>query len=103
VAPGHDSAPNQFLVAPDAVHVGGIEEGNAAIDRVMNGGDGFGVVGLAIELGHAHAAEALRGHDERTLAQTPIVHMNIVGQTAVRLLPEVNVSSFGRLTGPRYN
>jgi hypothetical protein len=57
---------DHFLVAPDAVHVGSVEEGGTAVDRVMNRGDGFGVIRLAIELGHAHAAESLGGHDQRT-------------------------------------
>src|SRR5205814_7452529 len=41
VAAVADRLADQLLVPADAVHVGGVEEGHAAVDRMMDGGDRF--------------------------------------------------------------
>jgi hypothetical protein len=62
VAPVGDGAAHQLLVMADAVHVGGVEEGHAELDGAVDRGDGLALVAAAIELRHAHAAEAEGGH-----------------------------------------
>ena len=49
---------DEDLVRVRAVNVGGVEERDTERDGAMDGGDGFGLVGLPVELGHAHASEA---------------------------------------------
>src|SRR4029079_1860204 len=53
-----DRAPDQFLVPADAVHVGRVEEGHAALDRVVDGRDRFRFAAAGVEFAHADAAEA---------------------------------------------
>ena len=54
--------PTSSSFLPDAVHVGGVEEGDAAIERVVDGRDRFLLAAAAVELAHAHAAEADGGN-----------------------------------------
>jgi len=61
VATPSQSRPEQALVRPRAVHVGGVEEVHALVEGVVDERRGRRVVGAAIELGHAHAAEANGG------------------------------------------
>src|SRR5581483_3552899 len=68
----------QDLILERAVHVGGIEEIDAAVEREVNGGDGFGIVGRAIELRHAHASETQARDFQAETAQGNLVHTNIV-------------------------
>src|SRR5207244_2790253 len=58
VAPAADGAPAQLVVGVGAVHVGGVEEGDAEVERAVDGGDRLAVVVRAVELRHPHAAEA---------------------------------------------
>ena len=44
VAALRDSQAHQFFVRAAAVHVGGVEHGDPAVDGVMNRGDGFWIV-----------------------------------------------------------
>jgi hypothetical protein len=53
-----DGPADQQLIGKRAVHVGGVQEGAAKVDAAVDGGDGLGFVGGAVELGHAHATEA---------------------------------------------
>ena len=64
VAPALDGLADQDLVGVRAVDVGGVEQRDAEIEGAMDRGDAFGLVGRAVELGHAHAAEAEGGHGE---------------------------------------
>ena len=64
----HDAA-DQLLVRADAVHVGGVEEGDAEIERAVDRGDRLRLVAAAVEIGHAHAAEAEGGDFEALLAE----------------------------------
>ena len=66
VAPIRNGTADEFLVAADAVHVGRVEKGHAELDRAMDRGDGLHLVAAAVELRHAHAAEADGGHLQRT-------------------------------------
>jgi hypothetical protein len=57
----------QHLVLAHAVHVGGIEHGDAGLERGMDRGDAFAVVGRPVPARHAHAAQTdLR--DNRSVA-----------------------------------
>src|SRR5881398_2239538 len=58
LAPAAEGAPDQLLVGVRAVHVGGVEEGDAEVERAVDGGDRLVVVARAVELRHPHAAEA---------------------------------------------
>ena len=64
VAPAPDRLADELLVRERAVHVGGVEEVDAEVERAVDGRDGLGVVAAAVELGHAHAAEAEGGDGE---------------------------------------
>src|SRR5688572_25703168 len=48
------------LVVPHAVEVARVEQGYARIERGVDGGDALGLISRAIQIGHAHAAEADR-------------------------------------------
>ena len=64
VAAAADRLPHQSLVGEGAVHIGGVEKGDAEVEGAMDRGDGLLVVAAGIELGHAHAAESQRGNGE---------------------------------------
>jgi hypothetical protein len=51
---------DQFFVFERAVHVGGVEQGDAEFESAMNGRDGFTLVARAIKFGHSHTAETER-------------------------------------------
>ena len=57
-APSRQGPSHQFLIAPNAVHIGGIEKRDPATERVMKSGNRFPLIGFAVELGHAHAAQS---------------------------------------------
>ena len=63
-APG-DGRADQALVGERAVHVGGVEERDAEVEGAVDGRDAGRLVGGAVELGHAHAAEAEGRDGER--------------------------------------
>ena len=65
VAPALDRLADEDLVGVRTVDVGRVEERDPEIERAVDRGDAFGLVGRAVELGHAHAAEAEGGHGER--------------------------------------
>jgi hypothetical protein len=67
--PVADGPADQLLVGEGPVHVGGVEEGHAEVEGTVDCGDRLGLVGLAVELAHAHAAEALGRDDEPFTAQ----------------------------------
>jgi hypothetical protein len=41
-----------------AVEVAGVEQGDAGVERGVDGGNALAAIGRAVEIGHAHAAEA---------------------------------------------
>ena len=59
LAPPGDGLADQQFVAMRPIGVGGIEEVQAPIQGVMQGGDGFAVVAVAVEIAHAHGAPAI--------------------------------------------
>jgi hypothetical protein len=61
VLTGRDRAADQLLVGERAVHVRGVEEGDAEVQRAVQCGDRFALVCGAVELRHAHAAQAESG------------------------------------------
>src|SRR3546814_4835470 len=59
----------QPLVLTDAVHVGGVEEVDADVQRVVEHREIGGLLAGAVEVGHAHAAQADGGHGRALAAQ----------------------------------
>jgi len=74
VALAHDGASDELFVSVRSVDVGGVEEGDAEIDGLVDGGDGFGVVASGVELRHAHAAESFGGNLESAAAKRAGLH-----------------------------
>ena len=74
VAPLPDRAADELLVLPGAVHVGGVEERDAEVERAVDRGDRLGVVAPGVELRHPHAAEPLGGDDEALAAERAGFH-----------------------------
>ena len=52
---------------PHAVEVARVEQGDAGVERGVDGGDALDFVGRPVEVGHSHAAEANR-RDGQTAA-----------------------------------
>src|SRR5205823_5609147 len=63
-APPANGPPDELLVGVRPVHVGGVEERDAEIERAVDRRNRLGLVGRAVELAHAHAAEPDRGDFE---------------------------------------
>ena len=55
VAPAGDRPADQLLVGERAVDVGGVEEGDAELQRAVDGLQDGGSVTRAVGVGHAHA------------------------------------------------
>src|SRR6185503_1551794 len=66
--------PEQRLVVAPAVHVGRIEVVHAALEGVMDDADGLLVVGVSVDAGHRHQAEADRGDFDRRTAELALFH-----------------------------
>ena len=64
VATTANSASEKLLIRERAVHVGGVEKVHAEVERAMDRRNRLRVVVAAVELRHAHAAEADRGYLE---------------------------------------
>src|ERR1035437_4144932 len=58
IAPVANGAPDQLLIFPDTIHVGGVQKIDAQHERTMNNGDGLPLVRTAIEFRHAHTAQS---------------------------------------------
>ena len=52
-----DRAADELFVLADAIHVGRVEEGDAAIERVVDRRNRLGLVATGVEVRHAHAAK----------------------------------------------
>ena len=72
-----DGAADQFLVGAHAIHVGGVEEGDAELEGAVDGGDRFRIVTPGIEVRHAHAAQPHGGHFERS--EIAMMHIGLLG------------------------
>src|SRR5262249_2339996 len=77
VASALEGTTEELLVGERAVHVRGVEQGHAELDGAVKGGDGLGLVARAVELAHAHAAEAEGGDLEGT--ELARVHGGLLG------------------------
>ena len=66
VALALEGAAHQLLVGAAPVHVGGVEEGDAELQCVVDGLDRFRFAAADVEVGHAHAAEAEGRYLERS-------------------------------------
>jgi hypothetical protein len=74
VAPVGDGPADELLVRERAVHVCGVEEEATEVDSAMYHRDRFGVVVGAVELAHAHAAEAEGGDGQFVKAEGSGLH-----------------------------
>jgi hypothetical protein len=74
VATAGDRAAHQDLVREGPVHVGGVKEVDPQFERAVDRGGRLLVVGLAVELGHAHAAEPLHRDLEPLGAELARLH-----------------------------
>ena len=81
VAPALDRAADQLLVGEGAIHLGGVEEGDAEVDRLVDGADRDVVVGMAVDdvaaADHRHAADA-DGGDLEPLAEFAVFHHSLL-------------------------
>jgi hypothetical protein len=66
VAAALDGPADQLLVVEGAVDLGGVEVGDAQVQRPVDGADGLGVAALSdvVEAGHRHGAESNAGDGE---------------------------------------
>ncbi|CAN5572169.1 hypothetical protein BH20ACT19_BH20ACT19_07730 [soil metagenome] len=82
-----DRPADEALVGERPVHVGGVEERHPELERAADRGDRLVLVGRAVELGHAHAAEPLCGDLEPLASERALVHVvsASVGLVAVLL------------------
>ncbi len=90
IAAAGDGLADQDLVGVRAVHVGGVQQAHAALQRAVDHGDGFGVVAAAaVEGAHAHAAQALGGDGRALAAQHAGFHRELLADGGGRaLVPE---------------
>jgi len=56
-------SPDQQFVVPGGIVVAGIEQRDPGIERRVNRRDALSLVGRAVEIGHAHAAQGQRKDD----------------------------------------
>jgi hypothetical protein len=75
IAPALEGPAHEPFVAADAVHVGGVPEGDAAVDRVVEQVDGLRILARAVELGHPHAAESDGRYFESARAKLTFLHV----------------------------
>ena len=71
-----DRLADQPLVGERAVHVGGVEEGDAEVQGAVDGPFGLLLVAGAVELAHPHAAEPLGRNGQA--AQCPCAHARLL-------------------------
>src|ERR1035437_8448989 len=69
-----DGLADEPFVLAAAVHVGGIKKVEPQVEGLVDGGNGFGVVRAAVELGHAHAAETEGRNLWAVLAKRSCLH-----------------------------
>jgi hypothetical protein len=74
VAPSRERTADKLLVRVRAVHLGGVEHGDAEIERTVDRADGLGLVRVrtGVEGRHAHAAEPEPADGEG--AESRVVH-----------------------------
>ena len=72
VAAAGDRAPDQLLVAALAVGLGGVDQGDAAVERAVDRPHALVVLGGAVVAGEAHRAEADGTHLRPVRSQSPV-------------------------------
>ncbi len=77
VAAAGDRPADQLLVAERPVHLGGVEEVDPQLERALDRRLRFGLVGLAVEGRHPHAAEAECRYLE-SLSQFSLLHAHLL-------------------------
>src|SRR5450830_1053276 len=70
VAPPRDGAPDEALVGEGTVDVRGVDQGHAQLEGAMDGRHRLVLVGRAVELRHAHAAETHGRHLQPLAAES---------------------------------
>jgi hypothetical protein len=65
---------NEELVVPGGVVVARVEQGDAGVERSLDRRDRLRLIGGAVEVGHAHTAEAEGGDGEASGAERTRVH-----------------------------
>ena len=84
VAAAVDGAAHELLVVARPVHVGGVEEGHAQVERATDRRGRLVLVGGSVELGHPHAAESDGGYLE--VSELALVHASFHVLTVPRSL-----------------
>ncbi len=74
VAPAAEGAADQFLIAADTIHVGGVDEIHAEFDGAMDRRDRFRFIASAVEFGHAHAPEPQCRDSQTRTPQITLLH-----------------------------
>lgn len=75
VAPAADCSADQFLIAADGVHVGRIDECDAALDGAVDGRNRLIVVAAGIKFRHAHASKSKRGNLQTRASELSRIHV----------------------------
>ena len=65
---------DQHLVMAHAVEIAGIEEGDAGVQRGMDGGDALAPIGRAVHVRHAHATKSDGRNFRSSSAEFSMVH-----------------------------
>jgi hypothetical protein len=68
-----------------AIEIAGIEQGDAGLERGMNGGDALAFIGGPIEIAHPHAAQTNGGDDRTFFAQTACFHGGLAKGIGLRI------------------
>ncbi len=76
---GRQGLAHQDFVDVGAVHIGGIEERDPAFHGVADGGRGFRVIAMAVEVRHAHAAETEGGYRKSLGSEGAGQHGDLLG------------------------
>ncbi len=75
VAVGRQRPAEQVFVGVRTIHLGGVEEGHAALDGGLQQGDALALLHrLTVGMGQAHAAQAEGGNLQATAAQFACLH-----------------------------
>ena len=80
VALAPDRPADQGFVGVRAVHVRRVQQGDAEVEGAVDRGDGLRVVAAAVEIAHAHAAEAEGGNGKPLRAESPGFHAKLLCQ-----------------------
>ena len=78
VAPALDRPSDELLIRVGSVHLGGVDEGHAEVERPVDGADGLRVVraGPGVGGGHAHGAETDTGDVE--VSEADVLHARLL-------------------------